>query len=208
MMVMLNRDKIRRVVVSLDWGFTNPGALQAWAVDGDGRMYLISETYHAGKLMEWWIERGRTVYTAYRPEVFVCDPSEPAFIQQFVNAGLPAIAAFNSISLGIQAVQARLKPAADGKPRLFLSSEALIERDEDMAALLKPVCLQQEMLSYTWPKGVDGRVVKEIPVDIDNHAQDAMRYAVAYVDRLADEKGKAPPAYTGGRILVGGGRKR
>jgi hypothetical protein len=33
-----------------------------------------------------------------------------------------------------------------------------------------------------WPKGIDGRPVKETPVDLDNHGMDAMRYAVMAID--------------------------
>ena len=39
-----------------------------------------------------------------------------------------------------------------------------------------------EFGAYSWPKGQDGKPVKETPVDMFNHGLDALRYAVIYVD--------------------------
>jgi hypothetical protein len=39
---------------------------------------------------------------------------------------------------------------------------------------------------YAWPKGSDGKPLKEVPVDADNHGMDALRYLVAEVDGLRD----------------------
>jgi hypothetical protein len=81
-------------------------------------------------------------------------------------------------------VAARLRPAGDGRPRLFLFSDALIERDEVLADKGKPCCTAEEFPRYAWPKGRDGRPVKEVPVDVDNHGMDSCRYVCAYVDGL------------------------
>jgi hypothetical protein len=36
---------------------------------------------------------------------------------------------------------------------------------------------------YVYPEGVDGKPVKEEPVDMYNHGMDALRYMVMYLDR-------------------------
>jgi hypothetical protein len=181
-MVKINHNTVKRVVVGTDWGFTNPGVLSAWAVDGDGRMYLVHETYRTRRLIDWWTDRARAIHIRFGVEAFVCDPSEPAYIAQFRNAGLPVREAYNEILPGIQMVENRLKIAEDGRPRLFLCREALDERDEALVDAKKPTCTLEEFDSYVWPKGIDGKPTKEIPVDDNNHGLDALRYGVCYVD--------------------------
>jgi phage terminase large subunit len=174
----------RRCVASVDWGYTNPGVLLVWLVDGDGRMTLVREIYRTGKLIGWWAERARAIRDEFRPEMFVCDPSRPEHIQEFVNAGLPAVGAFNDIERGIQAVKERLLPAGDGKPRLVIARDCNRDRDDSLISAKLPASVVDEFTLYVYPKGQDGRPLKELPVDADNHGMDALRYAVAYVDQL------------------------
>jgi phage terminase large subunit len=174
----------RRCVASVDWGYTNPGVLLVWLVDGDGRMTLVCEIYRTGKLIGWWAERARAIRDEFRPEMFVCDPSRPEHIQEFVNAGLPAVGAFNDIERGLQAVKERLLPAGDGKPRLVIARDCNRDRDESLISAKLPASVVDEFTLYVYPKGQDGRPLKELPVDADNHGMDALRYAVAYVDQL------------------------
>jgi phage terminase large subunit len=172
----------RWCVVGVDWGLRNPGALQVWQVDGDGRMYLVHELYRTGKLIDWWVERALEVKAKYRPEAFVCDPSEPAYIEAFTRAGCYAVGAENDVEPGIQSVQARLAVQPDGRPRLMIVEGCLKDRDEDLAAARKPVCLRDELDLYVYPKGADGRPAKEVPVKEHDHACDACRYASVFVD--------------------------
>lgn len=177
-----DQSKIKRHVAGVDWGFTNPGVLGVWAVDGDGRMYLVYEVYRSGMLIDWWTEQAKIAHKRFNIEAFACDPAEPAFIQQFRQAGLKAIEGYNEILPGVQAVSARLKVAADGRPRLQVLDNALTERDEDLAQRKHPLSTLQEFDVYVWPKGIDGKAQKEKPVDAFNHGLDAARYAVAHVD--------------------------
>lgn len=84
--------------------------------------------------------------------------------------------------MGIEKVEERLKAAGDGKPRLYLVDDALYERDEELKASYRPVSTAEEFPGYVYPLAGDGKPVKELPVDLDNHGMDAMRYAVMYVD--------------------------
>jgi hypothetical protein len=174
--------RLARVVGAMDWGFTNPGVLQVWLVDGDGRMFLAHEVYRAGRLIEWWADQARQAHQRYHFEAVVCDPSEPAYIAQVCAAGVPARPGDNELLPGIQAVQSRLALAADGRPRLYLLRGALAERDEALAAARKPVCTADEFDVYAYPKGADGKPVKEAPVKVHDHGMDALRYACRYVD--------------------------
>lgn len=181
-MVELDRDKIKRVVVSVDWGYVNPGTMQVWAVDGDGRMYLVYEIYMTKRLIEWWTSQAAAIQRHFRPEVFVCDPAEPAFIKQLRNAGCNAIGAKNEVLPGIELVQQRLSRGHDDEPRLLVSSTALAERDGSLAEARKPTCLAQEMSGYVWKVTPDGKADKDEPEKLNDHACDALRYAVYYLD--------------------------
>jgi len=184
-------------LAGVDWGFKNPGVLGVWTTDADGRLYLVREVYRTGQLIDWWVTRARDVRDRHRVEVFVCDPSEPAYIEAFRRAGLHAVAADNAVRPGIDAVESRLAVAADGRPRLFLVADALEERDEVLAGLRKPVCLAQELDVYCWPKAADGRPVKEVPLKENDHGADACRYVCRYLQT----RGRGDPAgiRSGGR---------
>lgn len=166
---------------SIDFGYTNPFVCQWWAVDGDGRMYLYRELYctqrtvavHAAQIKA--LEVGEVIEAAVSDH----DAEDRATL---LSCGIATVPAMKEVSVGIQAVQARLALAGDGRPRLFLFRGALVERDESLAEARKPVCTEQEFDVYAWPKGSDGRAVKEAPVKVNDHGMDALRYVVRHVD--------------------------
>lgn len=175
-----------------DWGYTNAGVLQAWAVDYDGRLFLDREWYMTRKSVEgWWIPRAVQLSNDLDIREWVCDPSEPAFIAQFNAAGLNATQATNDILPGIGAVQNRL--SGPNGTRLFILEDALMERDELLVNLKQPWATVQEIPQYVWAKNVGGETLKDKPVDAFNHGLDALRYAVAHLD-LDGAGGEIDPA--------------
>lgn len=189
----INREVIKQVLASVDWGYTNPGALQVYGIDGDGRAYLLRECYQTEKTVdEYWVPLAKQLKQEYGITHFICDPSEPAYIEQFNKAGLNAVKATNAIAPGINNVQARLKEAGDGRPRLYVYEYALQEQDRKREANHEPWCLEQEIEGYSWPVAKNGQAVKEVPIKVNDHACDAMRYLRQY---LAEPK-------KGGGILI------
>lgn len=186
--VVPNRYFIRRVVGSCDWGFVHAGVLQAWGVDGDGRMYLLAEHYHTRRAIDWWTARVLEMDDAYEVDAWYCDPAEPAYIQQFREAGVNAVPATNDIAPGINAVQARLAPENDGRPRLFVYENALLLRDEALVEAKQPWSTAQEVPEYVWAKNTGGQTLKDKPADAHNHGLDALRYAVASEDLSASAR--------------------
>ena len=174
---------IRRRIASVDWGFTNPGVIQVWGVDGDGRMYLLYELYRTGETITWWVQQAKRIQSEHHPEVFVCDPSEPGHIQEFKNAGLKAVGANNDVRLGIQAVTDRLEIAGDGKPRIFFLRDALSGFDRHLEEQKLPTCTLEEFPAYVWQEGRDGKPLREEPVDKDNHGLDATRYGAMHFEQ-------------------------
>ncbi len=172
-----------RRIRTIDFGYTNPFVCQWWAIDPDGRMYLYREIYLTGRIVRDHARQILRLSGGERIEKTICD--HDAEDRATLEAeGIPTVPAWKAISIGIQAVQQRLELAGDGKPRLFVFADNLVEIDETLAEKRKPVRTLEEFESYVWPKGADGRPQKEVPVDEFNHGMDAMRYAVAYADGL------------------------
>jgi phage terminase large subunit len=175
--IPLNWRRLRVV----DFGYINPFVCQWWAVDHDGRMYLYREIYmtrrtvqaHVPKILE--LSGGAAIETTVADH----DAEDRATLEGY---GIMTEVAVKSISAGIQKVEERLKRAGDGKPRLFVFRDACVEMDGTLAEMRKPTCTAEEFAVYMWPKGSDGKPLKEVPLDLDNHGMDAMRYAVMYVD--------------------------
>jgi phage terminase large subunit len=187
--------EIQYHVAGVDWGYTNPGVIQVWGVDGDKRMYRVYEEYRTGKLVAastsedaWWIRKALELKEKYKITTFVCDPSEPAYIEAFQRAGLPAVQAFNSVTLGIQNIESRLKVQDDKRPRIVILRGSNCDPDDTLLEAHKAACLEDEMELYSWEKTTSGKPLKEKPKDEHNHACDAMRYAAAYVDNLGDDE--------------------
>lgn len=174
-----------RRVRAIDFGYTNPFVCQWWAIDPDGRAFLYREVYRTGRIVEDHARKIVRLSAGERISTSVADhdSEDRATLERH---GVPTVAAHKAILPGIQAVQARLRPAGDGRPRLFVFRDALVERDEALAAVKKPCSTAQEFEMYSWAKSADGRPVKEEPVKLFDHGMDAMRYLVAYLDLAPD----------------------
>jgi len=170
---------------SIDFGYTNPFVWQAWAVDPDGRMYLYKEIYQTKTLVEDHAKaiikafRGRTRESA--PEAIICDHDAEGRATLERHLGRSTIAAKKDVSLGIQAVQARMRPRGDGKPGLYLCRDALEMRDQSLDDARRPTSTMDEIVGYVWDR-TGNQAPKEAPVKDNDHGMDAMRYAVAHVD--------------------------
>jgi PBSX family phage terminase large subunit len=172
-----------RKIRSIDFGFTNPFVCQWWAISPDGAMYLYREIYKTQTLVEDHARRIKALSEGETYEVTVADhdAEDRATLEKH---GVPTRAANKAITPGIQAVQARIRPAGNGRRRLFIVRDALVDADSALIESKRPYSAEQELGEYVWPKDQTGKAQKEIPVDEHNHGMDALRYAVAYVDPL------------------------
>jgi phage terminase large subunit len=198
----------RRVRV-IDFGFNNPFVCQWWAIDHDGRMYLYRELYMSGRTVKRhkvdiciWSQGERYEATladhdaedrATLAETTVID--DPALVERLKAVGykadaggkvtLPGIgtkAADKRVKVGIEKVQERLRVAGDGKPRIFLLVDSLIEEDVALKEAYKPYRTADEFPSYVWMQTDEGRAAKEEPVKLNDHGMDALRYMAMYLD--------------------------
>lgn len=168
---------------SVDFGYTNPFVCQWWAVDPDGRMYLYREMYMSKRTVKVHSQQINGLSKGQAIETTVADHDAEDRATMYEN-GIYTQPATKDVSPGIQKVEDRLKIAHDGKPRLFIFRDALVEVDDSLehGKPPRPISTAQEFPAYVWPKGVDGKAVKEAPVKDNDHGLDALRYAVMYVD--------------------------
>jgi len=166
--------KCERFIAAQDWGYTNPGALGVFAVDGDGGMYLVCQVYQTGRTIDWWVETAKALDAEFGLEVVTCDPAEPAYIDAYRRAGISAIEADNAVLPGINAVKQRL-----AAKRLFVVRDSLRMADESLSEARKPYKVEDEFSAYVWAD----KAGKEQPAKENDHGMDMVRYAVAHIDR-------------------------
>lgn len=180
-LAVLNREVIRRVIVGVDWGYTAPGALIVIAIDNDNRAYVVYQVLRMGKLIDWWVQQAKEIQAHFRPDAYICDPAEPAYILQFRQSGLPSVEADNDIEAGIQSVQRMMVLDVHGRPRLSIRKGSCVDPDPLLVAGKKPSTLEEEIAGYQWQDSPDGKPVKELPVMVNDHALDALRYPVHFL---------------------------
>jgi phage terminase large subunit len=165
----------------VDFGFTNPFVCQWWGMDADGRLYRYRELYKTRALVEDLTKRIIELSGNEYAEATIAD-HDAEDRATMARHGINTTAADKDVRTGIDAVKMRLKVQEDGKPRLYLVRGALVEADPLLEEAKKPLCLDDEIVGYTWQKTQDGKPDKEQPVKVDDHGCDTMRYIVKYVE--------------------------
>ena len=142
-----------------DWGWTNPGVLLVGGLHKHGALWILREWYETERDLPWWIERAQEALEQYPAQAIDCDPSEPANIDGYQRAGLPARKANNAIIPGITAVASAL-----GDERLYITAGC--------------TNLISELQGYCWKRQRDGDIKRDEPEKVHDHACDALRYLV------------------------------
>ena len=120
-----------------------------------------------------------------KPHLIVADHDAENRARFEAELGLGTTNADKNVKDGIETVQRRLRPAGDGRPRVYFLRTALVERDESLEEARKPCSTLEEIPGYVWAPSPDGRPVKEEPVKINDHGMDAMRYICKELDPLS-----------------------
>jgi phage terminase large subunit len=171
--------------ITIDFGYTAPFVAQLWAEDGDGRLYLMREWVRTRMLVEDHavVIRDRLLAGQPRPRAIITDHDSEDRATLERHLGMSTQAAHKSVSDGLQAVGSRLKMQGDGRARMFVFRDALLDRDPGMDAASLPIGLAEEVPGYVWavkPGNQGG--LKEEPVKANDHSCDAARYMVAERD--------------------------
>ena len=175
--------------LAIDFGYTlqHPFVCRWYAEDGDGALWMYREIYKTATLVE---DHAYTIRKYSRfgaetgdplPRAIICDHDAEGRATLEKHLGLRTLAADKRVLEGIQAVAARMRPAADGRPRLFYLRDSLIERDRALLDAKRPTCGAEEVESYIWKLGSSSRARDEVEKDHD-HAMDCDRYLCMYRD--------------------------
>ncbi len=169
---------------AVDFGFVHPFVAQWWAEDPDGNLYLYRELVHTKRLVEDHAKQMLSVVTNEdgwlepKPKAILTDHAAEDRATLEKHLGLKTKPAKKTVGDGLQAVASRLKVQANGKPRLMIMRDCLIEEDPELARESKPMGLAQEIPSYIWAD----HKTKEEPVKVEDDACDCARYVVAHLD--------------------------
>jgi PBSX family phage terminase large subunit len=171
--------------VTIDFGYNHAFVAQLWAEDPDGRLYLVREWVRTRMLVEDHAKviKERLLDGHPRPRAIITDHDSEDRATLERHLGMSTAAATKTVSDGIQAFQSRLKIQGDGKARLYVFNDVLLERDPEMDTASLPIGLAEEVLGYPWavkPGNAGG--LKEEPAKVNDHSMDAGRYMVAARD--------------------------
>lgn len=174
----------------VDFGFTNPFAFHWWTTDHDGRLYLYRQLYRTKRLVEEHaVQIKRLSDGEPRPRAVVCDHDAEGRATLEKHLHIVTTAARKDVREGVQEVAGRLKTADDGKPRIFVMRDSVVERDPALVEAKKPIGLAEEMDGYIWDTR-NNRAQGEEPLKENDHACDVARYICQY---MAEKKIQSRP---------------
>jgi hypothetical protein len=160
------------VLVGVDWGYVDPGVFLVVGIMGhgeDSEAYVLEEHYESGEVLSWWTECAAEIRERYPRAKWHADPSQPASIETLrTQAGVSIRKADNRLPQGIACVADKLMVRSQG--------------DEPWARLyVSPDCPNTitEFAEYRRkPHPRDPDTYTEQIQDRNNHAMDALRYAL------------------------------
>ena len=157
-------------IAGVDFGWRDPSVIVVGLVGDDQRIHIVDEFYKTKVTIEDLVDKAVELKLKWGIETLYCDSSRPEFIHELRNRGrLDARKGYKDIIPGISAVSRMLQGPknAEGviteQPRLKI----------DFAACPNTI---REMRTYHYAEDIAGKPMKDKPLDMDNHAMDALRY--------------------------------
>lgn len=145
-------------IYGLDFGYHDPTSCVAVEIIGD-KLYVGQIFY--SKAMDVTDIRNALFKDCRRNRFIICDSAEPQIIQELKNCGLP------------------VKPCVKGHNSVF-DGVQLCNNYEIHCVGNPNSNLAREFKTYSYEQDMDGNYT-DIIEDKNNHAMDAMRYAVTYL---------------------------
>ena len=149
-------------LVPIDWGWTNPATVYLILKDSDANYWVTNEFYKTGKTTDEIIE----IAKSYRGTKYYPDPAEPDRIDQMRRMGLNVREVSKDIEAGIRSVQELLKT---NRLHIHFSCTNLINEFE----------------TYRYPDKKPDHNETELPIKENDHALDAIRYALYMQESFA-----------------------
>lgn len=160
----------RRTVIGVDWGFVHNFAAEVVGRTSTGRLSVRAEIVARGRGVDQLADPLALMAEAHDAETFVCDPSEPGLMDQLRR----------SLSEHRRHHQGcKLRASVTAAVNDVLPGIAAVDKAWRDGMTVDPSCVQllSEIPGYTWMPARGGGY-QERPVEIDDDACDALRYAV------------------------------
>ena len=157
---------------AIDWGYTNPAASYLIQKDTDRNYWISSEYYKTGKTTEEIVEHVKALRTT---KVYP-DPAEPDRNEIARKLGLNVREVSKDIPAGINAVRELFK-----QNRLHIHSGC--------------INLISELETYSYPDRKPDHNEEEKPIKENDHALDAIRYALYMQEGKESSNGIAQVHY-------------
>lgn len=151
-------------ILGIDFGYTNPSSIIPIKVDGDGHFWILEEWYKTGQTTEQIAEQAKL----YKSTKVYADPAEPDRIELLRKAGLNCRDVSKDIVAGVDRVRELFKQG-----RIHIA----------------PEChnLIYELETYRYPEKKPDQNEQEKPVKENDHALDALRYALYMTTPVEEE---------------------
>lgn len=158
----------------VDWGHRHPTAILVIAATPQGNYFLVSEVYKTNLTIHDIIAICLAKKKTWGIERFVCDPSQPGYIDAFNRHKLTAIPANNDIRYGIDVVYELIKT------RRFKIFQGVAPHTVD----------ELEMYHYPDEDDVkpDQHTKDPVPVKQHDDALDSLKYVLTNIYRMVDPR--------------------
>ena len=177
--------------VSMDFGYNAAGCVQVWGFDADERGYRVAEILHRGWTIDQWADQLEKLQAEFGFFRGVADAARPDDID-LLNKRLRLARGVDSVFVrcdkskgimhGIDIMRDNFRKDGSGKPRIYLVKGASREIDENLRAMRRPLCWEDEIDSYVFKKNEDGKEIKDEPDKGSPHdACDTARYLFTYL---------------------------
>lgn len=147
-----------RTVAGVDWGYTNPAGILVIKIK-DGKYYVTYEWKETKRTSSDIIQKCYELNKDNPIQTYYPDPAEPDRLDEMRRANMTVGEVNKDIAMGISKVEALLR-----EHRLFILSTCTE--------------LLDEIAQYRYEVPKEDRSGKEIPLKVNDHLCDSLRYAI------------------------------
>lgn len=145
-------------IMGVDWGYRNPAAIWVGYLK-DNEWFTVDEWKLSERTTAEIIQVINNKISEHKVRQVYPDPAEPDRIEECRRAGIPVMEANKDIEGGVSYVQNLIR---ERRFKICNNCKYTIE----------------EINTYQYPEGKDGKPFKDVPEKMNDHLMDAMRYAI------------------------------